>query len=235
MVDTKTEEAEEVILEEADAASLEEPIKSKLNLIRLMMEDNKAAFLITDLEPENAIETFEGNVMTPFGETKGRLCPVVLKKRGEWLNYDGTDGNKSADIFILLSNPYLARTDTRADILDANTSNTEILTTMMAYDKSEALEYRDKWLLERKMRLQGEEAFANLRFNVYQIGSQIGAGVVDDTDLAIEDLSKQLDKRAFGFNFNSIKRWAMENKFLAALIVFGGLFFLYTFFTGGFG
>ena len=85
------------------------------------------------------------------------------------------------------------------------------------------------------MRLQGEEAFANLRFNVYQIGSQMGAGVVDDTDLAIKDLSKQLDKRAFGFDFKSIKRWVMENKFLAALIAFGGLFFLYTYFNGGFG
>ena len=199
-----------------------------------MMENNKAAFLITDLEPENAIETFEGTVMTPFGETKGRLCPVVLKKRGEWLNYEGINGNRSADIYVLLSNPYLARSDTRADILDIVTEDTHILTTMLAYDRSEALQYRDKWLLERKMRQQAEEAFSDLRFNVYQIGSQIGAGVIDDTDLAIEDLSKQLDKRAFGFSFKSIQKWIMENKFLAALIGFGALFFIYTYFTGGF-
>lgn len=215
----------DIIMTTEDGMRTAIPSIGRINIIKLMLSNGECIFLVTDLEKENAIETYEGTVLTQFGETKGRICPVVLKERGEWLNYDKHGGK--AYIYTLLSNPYLARRNVRIDKIDGDKSDNEILNSMLAYDYSQAIEYRDKWLLERTLKEQAEERANNKVASVIYTASEIGTDLYKMRSSGLNEMAKQLDKEAFGFTFGSATKWLKTHKFyvfIAAAII--GVFLL---------
>jgi len=202
---------------------LDIPSIGNVNVLKIDEPNRECSFVFTDLESAQAFEFFRGSVDTAYGETVGRVCPATLKFLGHWKNYDKR-GSK-AEVFLLISSPYLVRRGVRVDLVGVNLTDEDIQLGGRAYTDSIATKAIDAFLLEREMRIDAEERHDNVRANVYYHGSKMGAGVVDDADLGIQDFSRQTDGEAFK-PLVELWSWIRKNKLMAGIGIACGIYIL---------
>ena len=209
-----------------DGMETDIPSIGVINVLKIDEPNRECSFVVTDLEPSQAFEFFQGRVETIYGEALGRVCPVTLKFIDYWKNYDKR-GSK-AEVFSLLSCPYLVRRNVSVDKAGVNLTKNDVQIGYKAYDSSVATKAIDAYILEHEMRIDAEEKYANVRANVHYWGTKTGADVIDDADLGIQEFSRQTEGRAFG-TFTELWSWIKKNKLVAGIGIIVILYFLGTY------
>lgn len=219
-------------MEESQETKVNEKRKVKFNLIELRQPKNKVDYIITDLEPEVAIEWMDGKVITPYGETDGRVCPVVLKFLRRWHNYRKV--GDTSFVYALLSNPYLARKNIRVDAVINSLSEEDTDITVRTFDKSVAVEIESELALEKQLRKQAEEERKKGIASVKYVASDMTEDLYQMKSMALKELELQYNQSK-ELSFKGIWRWLkLDYHWVYLLIGFGALiFFLYTYFNGG--
>jgi hypothetical protein len=208
-----------------DGSATATPLIGEVNVIELQQEE-RTDWLFTRLEKEEALRYTSGRVKTKYDETKGDLCVIVTKYRGEAI--DANNPKRAGECYTLLFTPFYAEKNADLQDVDEGISDDDIAEAMIALDESKALYYRNKWLVEKEMRGKERDYWEDKDYDFRKSVTKTATKVVDDTDLADDKVRRDIAL----FDMNKVTRWIVLNKFwLIGFIAI--VFIIASMFSGG--
>ena len=204
----------------SDASAQDIPTTGKVNLIELIQE-NRTDWLATRLPKEKALKYVTGEVVTRHGPGIGEVCVVVSKYRGDAI--DANSPERAGEVYSLLFTPHYGEKNANLEKIDEGIDDADIKHALLALDESKALKFRNKFLVEREMRLELENYYAQKDYDFTYSATGIAAKAVNDVDLG----ERAVDDNTGGaaFNISNMVQWLNEHK-LEVVIVIGIIIFI---------
>jgi hypothetical protein len=199
------------------------PSIGKINIIELIQE-NRTDWLATRLSKDEALRYSTGEVETRHGDGIGEVCVIATKYRGDAI--DANRPERAGEVYSLVFTPFFAEENADLEHVSEGVTDSEIKHTMLALDESKALKFRNKYLIEKEMRIQMEEYYRTRASDFTYSTTGIAAKAVNDVDLGERAVDKNTGSP---INFGKILEWINRNK-LTILIVAGIALFIVSMF-----
>lgn len=201
------------------------PTTGKVNVIELRQED-RTDFLFTRLPKELALKYSPGKVRTRYDFTIGDCCVLATKYRGEAI-----DANKPkvvSECYTVIFCPHFAEINADLELIGEGLSDDDLKHALLALDESKALEFRNKYLVEKELREKGRDFDEKKAAGIRESATRMATTIVDDVALG----DRAVEEDVSLFNMGTVGQWLQKNWIFVLLAVLS-ILFVASMFTGG--